>query len=64
MATFHKHKSSTNHLNVKFHHFSDYGTHGEVTILPIGTLDQASNYLTKSFNHITLGRHRLTVQVW
>ena len=35
---------------MKLHHFRDYVTGGEVAILPVGTLDQASDYLTKAVN--------------
>ena len=58
MATFHHHIAKTKHLNVKIHHFKDYVTPGEVTILPIRTLDQAYYYLTKVFDQSTRGRHR------
>ena len=47
MATVHKHRARTKHLNMKLDHFRDYVTRGEVNILPIITLDQASDYLTK-----------------
>ena len=43
MVTFHKHRSSTKHPNVKTNHFRDYVTHGEVNITPIGTLVQVSD---------------------
>ena len=50
MATVQKHRDSTKHLNVKLHHFWDYVTFDEVTILPIETPDQASDFLTKDVN--------------
>ena len=61
-TTVHNHKARKNHLNMKLHHFRDYMTRGEDTILSIKTLGQASNYLTKAVNLRTLGRHSLTVQ--
>ena len=64
MTTVHMHRARTNHLNVKLHHLRDYVTRGEVTILPIGALEQESNYLTKAVNQSTLGLHHLTVKVW
>ena len=36
MATIQKTRYRTTHLNMKLHHFIDYVTHGEVTILSIG----------------------------
>ena len=64
MSKVQNHGARTNNLNIKFHHFIEYVTRGEVTILPIGTLDKASNYLDKSANQSTLGRHCLTVHGW
>ena len=46
MVTVHKHRARTKHLNMKLHHFRDYVTRGEVTILPTTILDHASDYLT------------------
>ena len=57
MVTVHKHRDRTNHINVKLRHFIDYVTHGEVTIIPIRTLNQASDYLTKIVNQSMLGIH-------
>ena len=48
MATVHNHIARTKHLNVKIHHLRDYVTRGEVIILPIGILYQASNRPTKA----------------
>ena len=59
-----KHRPRNEHLNMKIQIFRDYVTHGEVTILNIGTLDQVFNYLTREVNQSTLGRNRFTVQVW
>ena len=54
MEKFHKYRASTKHVNVKLHHFRDYATRGEVTILSTGTLNQASDHTTEAVNHITL----------
>ena len=47
IATVHKHRARTKHINMKTHHFIDYVTHVELTILLIGTLNQLPDYLTK-----------------
>ena len=43
MAKVSIHIDMTKQFNVKTHHFRDYVTHGEVTIVIMGTLDQASD---------------------
>ena len=62
MSKVQNHGARTNNLNIKFHHFIEYVTRGEVTILPTTTLYQASDYLTIEVNQITLGWHRFNVQ--
>ena len=44
MSTLYKHRARTKHLNMKLHYFRDYVTRGEVTILPIGTLETKAHY--------------------
>ena len=62
MSMVNKHRARTKHLNVKLQHFRYYVTCVKVTILPIVTLDQASDYRTKVINQSMLDQHRLTVQ--
>ena len=64
MTTVYRHRSRNKHMNGKLHHFRDYMTFGEFTILLIGKLDQESDYQTKAFNQSTLGHNHLTVQGW
>ena len=64
MAIFHNHRSRTKHRNVKLRHFRESVNRSEVTILTIGSLYQAYDYLTNVFNQNTLGRHHFTVQGW
>ena len=47
MATTHKFRPRTKHMNVKLHHFRDYVTRGAVKVLPISTAHQLADYLTK-----------------
>ena len=62
MEKLHTHRARTKHIKMKLCQFRDYVTCVEVTILLIGTLDQASNDLTKVVNKITIRRHCLTMQ--
>ena len=64
MSTVNKNQDRTKNLNAKLHHFRDYVSRGEVDILPIVTLYQASGHLTKAVNQSMIGKHRLAVQDW
>jgi len=64
IATNHKFRPRTKHLNVKLHHFRDYVSRGEISIHPIDTSVQPADFLTKALNEETLQRHRRTVMGW
>jgi hypothetical protein len=64
IATNHKIRPRTKHLNVKLHHFRDYVTRGEIIIKKIGTLDQAADYLTKPVNQQILEKLRKIIMGW
>jgi hypothetical protein len=64
MATVHKSRPRTKHLNVKLHHFRDYVTRKEISIHPIDTSMQLADYLTKAVNWVTLSRLRPLVMGW
>ncbi len=64
MATVHKSRPRTKHLNVKLHHFRDYVTRKEISINPIDTSMQLADYLTKAVNWLTLSRLRPLVMGW
>ena len=64
MAKTHKYRPRTKHLNVKFHHFRDYVTRGEITVHKIDTKDQCADYLTKPLNKETLIPLRKKVMGW
>ena len=64
MATTHKYRPRTKHLNVKLHHFRDYVTRGEITIHPVDSAMQQADYLTKPVNHKILSRLRPLVMGW
>ena len=54
IAKVQNHRARTKHNNIKLRQLIDYMNHVEVTILLIGTLDQAPDYLTKAVNKKTL----------
>jgi hypothetical protein len=64
IATTHKFRPRTKHLNVKLHHFRDYVTRKEISIHPISTTEQLADYLTKPVNLRTLLKLRPKVMGW
>ena len=64
IATNHKYRPRTKHLNVKLHHFRDYVTQKEILIKSIGTLEQPADYLTQAVNEPILRKHRMFLQGW
>ena len=64
MATHHKYRPRTKHLNVKLHHFRDYVSRGEVIVKPISTKYQPADLLTKGLNEEGTTRHRKTIMGW
>ena len=64
MATTHKYRPRTKHLNVKLHHFRDYVTRKEISIHPIDTSNQLADYLTKAVNQQILEKLRYEVMGW
>ncbi len=64
MATTHKCRPRTKHLNVKLHHCRDYITRGEITVHPIDTSNQLADYLTKAVNQPILEKLRYEVMGW
>ena len=54
MASVHKFRPRTKHINVKLHHFRDYVTRGDIVIKAISTVRQLADYLTKPLNFDTL----------
>jgi hypothetical protein len=64
IATTHKFRPRTKHLNVKLHHFRDYVTRKEITIHAISTTEQLADYLTKPVNMNILHKLRPVVMGW
>ena len=64
MAKVHKYRPRTKHINVKYHHFRDYVTRGEVILKSIRTHDQLADILTKTVSEGILVTLRKRVLGW
>jgi hypothetical protein len=64
MAKVHKFRPQTKHMNVRLHHFRSYVEDGSITIHPIASEDQLSDYLTKPLNVSTLKPLRKQILGW
>jgi len=64
IATTHKYRPRTKHLNVKLHHFRDYIIRKEISVCPIDTTMQQADYLTKPVNQAILEKLRPLVMGW
>ena len=64
MATTHKFRPRTKHINVKLHHFRDYVTKGMISVHSISTRHQLADYLTKPLKEEILLPLRRKVMGW
>ena len=64
IATIHKVRPRTKHLNVQLHHFRQYVEQGDITIHKINTQDQEADILTKSLPVALFVKHRLAILGW
>jgi hypothetical protein len=64
MATVHKSRPRTKHINVGFHHFRSFVNSGAITIHDIDTTQQRADIMTKSVNVTLLQRHRMSIMGW
>ena len=64
MATTHKYRPRTKHMNVKLHRFRDYVTRKEISINPVDTSNQLADYLTKAVNQQIMEKLRFAVMGW
>ena len=64
MAKVHKYRPRTKHINVKYHHFRDYVTRGEINIQPIRTDEQPADMLTKPVPLAVLNKLRSRMMGW
>ena len=64
IATTHKFRPRTKHINVKYHFFRDYINRKEISVHPIDTTMQQADYLTKAVGYDILRRLRPMVMGW
>jgi hypothetical protein len=64
IATTHKFRPWTKHINVKYHFFRSDINRKEVTVHPINTSLQKADYLTKLVSFDTLQQLRPMVMGW
>jgi hypothetical protein len=64
IATNHKFRPRTKHINNKLHHFRDYVTRGEISIVRINTKEQLADILTKPVTEDILITLRKKVMGW
>lgn len=64
MATIHKTRPRTKHMNCQVHHFRHHVNTGEITIHPISTDDQPADMLSKSVAIAKLVKFRKFIMGW
>jgi len=64
MAANPKYRPRTKHIATKHHHFRQYVERGDITILPIDTIDQRADSLTKATATELFEAHRKANQGW
>ena len=64
IATVHKVRPRTKHMNVQYHHFRHHVNTGQMSIHPIDTDDQPADMLSKSVSLDKLVKHRLFIMGW
>ena len=64
IATIHKVRPRTKHLNVQLHHFRQYVDQGDIAIFPITSELQRADLLTHMTSLGTLMRHRKAIMGW
>jgi hypothetical protein len=64
LAKVPKMRPRTCHINQKYHHFREWVKSGLIDILPIDTLEQPADLMTKPLDLALFQRHRLTVMGW
>ena len=64
IATVHKFRPRTKHINTQYHHFRQYVENGKITIIAISTEDQCADILTKSLSVPIFTKHRRAIMGW
>ena len=64
IASVHKYRPRTKHLNIRLHHFRDYVTNGLIKICKIDTDDQMADILTKPVQNPKFQTLRAKIMGW
>ena len=64
LAKVPKMRPRTRHINQKYHHFREWVKRGVIEILPIDTLEQPADLLTKPLDLLSFVKHRLAIMGW
>jgi hypothetical protein len=64
LATVHKTRPRTKHLNVKYHHFRQFVDDGTIEVNTISTDHQQADLLTKPLAELVFESHHLTIMGW
>ena len=59
-----KMRPRTRHINQKYHHFREWVKSGIIEILPIDTLEQPADLMTKPLDLESFRKHRYTIMGW
>ena len=64
LAKVPKMRPRTRHINQKYHHFREWVKSGAIDILPIDTLDQPADLMTKPLDLASFEKHRHAIMGW
>jgi hypothetical protein len=64
LAKIPKMRPRTRHINQKYHHFREWVKAGLIEILPIDTLDQPADLMTKPLDVASFVKHRFAIMGW
>merc|ERR1712127_1070430 len=64
LATIHKYRPRTKHLNIRLHHFRDYVTKGLIEICKVDTKSQLADILTKPVMNPQFQNLRQQIMGW
>ena len=64
IATVHKFRPRTKHINVQYHHFREHIDNGDITIHPIKSEDQVADIFTKQSTTKLFNAHRELIMQW
>jgi hypothetical protein len=64
LAKVPKMRPRTRHINQKYHHFREWVKKGIIEVLPIDTLEQPADLLTKPLDLLSFMKHRFTIMGW